>query len=159
MAAYSEDIATEICDRLASGESLESICRDDAMPCSKTVRRWRDGERGASDKFGPNYARARLDQADHYFDRLIDLADENAMHATSESTGAAKLQSDNIKWSLKVMNRAKYGDRSAVDLGNQPDNPLTASKEARAIAESLSPEARKAIRKMAHDDMQKGGGE
>jgi hypothetical protein len=37
---YSEAIAGEICQRLADGESLKSICRSEGMPKSSTVIAW-----------------------------------------------------------------------------------------------------------------------
>lgn len=38
--SYSDEIGQEICDRLTAGESLMSICRDEAMPHRDTVREW-----------------------------------------------------------------------------------------------------------------------
>jgi hypothetical protein len=37
---YSDDLASLICSRIAEGESLASICRDEGMPSPSTVRRW-----------------------------------------------------------------------------------------------------------------------
>ncbi|HHA1412828.1 MULTISPECIES: hypothetical protein [Enterobacter cloacae complex] len=37
---YSEELAESIRLRLAEGESLRSVCRDDGMPCKQTVLRW-----------------------------------------------------------------------------------------------------------------------
>ena len=37
---YNEEIASLICARMADGESLRSICRDDAMPALSTVFLW-----------------------------------------------------------------------------------------------------------------------
>ena len=38
--AFSQEIADRICERIATGEPLETICRDDGLPSSATVRRW-----------------------------------------------------------------------------------------------------------------------
>lgn len=38
--AYSQETADKICARLAEGESLRSICRDEGMPAYSTVRGW-----------------------------------------------------------------------------------------------------------------------
>ena len=38
--AYTEDIKDEICTRIAGGESLRSICADEAMPAMSTVLLW-----------------------------------------------------------------------------------------------------------------------
>ncbi len=37
---YSEKVATEICVRLAVGESLRSMCKEESMPSFPTVMRW-----------------------------------------------------------------------------------------------------------------------
>ena len=37
---YTEALAEEICDRLATGEPLNVICRDPHMPHEKAVRKW-----------------------------------------------------------------------------------------------------------------------
>ena len=35
---YSKQMITNICDRLANGESIRSICRDKDMPTWETIR-------------------------------------------------------------------------------------------------------------------------
>lgn len=37
---FTQEVADAICERIATGESLESICRDAEMPSAPTVRRW-----------------------------------------------------------------------------------------------------------------------
>ncbi|WP_431196787.1 hypothetical protein [Pseudomonas aeruginosa] len=37
---YTPEIAQAICMRIAEGESLRMICRDDSMPDKSTVLRW-----------------------------------------------------------------------------------------------------------------------
>ena len=37
---YTKAVADEICLRLAKGETLRSICRDEHMPHEATVRQW-----------------------------------------------------------------------------------------------------------------------
>ena len=37
---YTRELADVICQRLASGEALKAICREDEMPSSRTVRKW-----------------------------------------------------------------------------------------------------------------------
>lgn len=37
---YSQEIADAICERLAGGETLKSICRDEGMPNDRAVRSW-----------------------------------------------------------------------------------------------------------------------
>ncbi|WP_418220670.1 hypothetical protein [Burkholderia cepacia] len=52
---FSQDTADLICERLAEGESLRSICHDDGMPAQSTVFRWL----GLHESFSKQYARER----------------------------------------------------------------------------------------------------
>jgi len=67
---YSADIAEEICDRLCLGETLQSVCRDPAMPCVATVYNWLRANRD----FRAAYARAK-EIAFHY---IVETAVEDA---------------------------------------------------------------------------------
>ena len=53
---YTPQLADEICERLAAGESLRAICADPHMPDKHRVREWALDDR---DGFSPRYARAR----------------------------------------------------------------------------------------------------
>jgi hypothetical protein len=53
---YTRRIADEICQRLASGETLVAICRDDAIPTRWTVQQWVVKDVGG---FAARYLRAR----------------------------------------------------------------------------------------------------
>ncbi len=144
--AYTKKLAQEILDRMALGESLSSICRDDHMPNRLTVIRWQDGERGAPESFGSDYARAYQDRADLYFDQVTDIADGAAFAAEVEASIASKhvpeehkrkverrayneeiqarrLRIDSRKWALGRMNRTKYGDRTDHAVGGLEGAP------------------------------------
>jgi len=132
---YSDELAERICQRIADGETLSRICADEGMPDSSTVRRWEREDRGG---FRAIYARAREEQAETFFDDVLDVADGAAEAADalaqdaadrvdekyaadvyrrvySEEIQARRLRIDSRKWMLARMNRAKYGDR--VDSG------------------------------------------
>ncbi|QDV34923.1 terminase small subunit-like protein [Tautonia plasticadhaerens] len=75
---YSAKLATDICERLANGESLRRICSDEHMPDKATVIRWLT--RGAAGEetykaFCDQYACARDWQAESYMDEAVDIAD------------------------------------------------------------------------------------
>lgn len=53
---YTRAIADEICQRLAGGESLASICKDEAMPTRPAVHCW---VRQDVDGFATQYRQAR----------------------------------------------------------------------------------------------------
>jgi hypothetical protein len=120
---FTEALGDEICERIAGGESLRTICKDAHMPAGFTVRRWVVGthlETEQGDRFREKYAQARIAQADHYFDEIKDLPDE-AEHRDSAGVMAAKNRADSRKWILARMSRAKYGDQSSVQIGGDPN--------------------------------------
>lgn len=68
---YSHEKAMEICARLTLGQSLQSICKVEGMPCEATVIHWLNG----NPSFLKSYLRARELQADSLFDQVLDIAD------------------------------------------------------------------------------------
>lgn len=106
---FNQTAADEICNRLAKGESLRSICgpgRDDFLPGQNTVFKWLD----EVPEFAKQYARAREAQADNRFE----MAWEIAQKATAEDVQVARLQIDTIKWQTSKLAPKKYGDRLDV---------------------------------------------
>ena len=81
---YSEAVADEICERLANGETLTSICRYDrngntreykTFPSFATVHDWADPkDKACIPAFVPRFARARLDQQRYLLDEIVDLS-------------------------------------------------------------------------------------
>ena len=71
---YTEALAAKICQRLAEGETLRSVCRDEAMPSKTTLLRWLADERNVD--FRDQYAHAREMQADALFDEALEIADD-----------------------------------------------------------------------------------
>src|SRR5690606_13080781 len=68
---YSEALVDTICERIANGESLRTICVDEGMPDKSTVFRWL----AKHEEFATKYARAREVQAEALADEMIDIAD------------------------------------------------------------------------------------
>src|SRR5690606_532057 len=68
---YSEALVDAICERIANGESLRSICSDDDMPSKTSVFNWL----AKHPEFLTKYARAREVQAEALADEMIDIAD------------------------------------------------------------------------------------
>lgn len=105
-----EEITDEICRRISSGESLSSVCRDDAMPSISVVLSWVVNDR---DGFQDRYRKAR--EAQGYFDadKIRNLAD---MTINGElEPQVAKVAIDAYKWTA-ARNAAKvYGDKQQVD--------------------------------------------
>ena len=116
---YSQERADKICERLADGESLRTICLDDDMPARETVFRWLTLEPGFSDQ----YARAREAQAEALFDEMVHIADHTQMgqKTVSKATGLEitegdmiehrRLQVETRKWVLGKLAPKKYSEK------------------------------------------------
>lgn len=131
---YTSDKADVICERLAMGESMRSICRDDSMPAMSTVFKWlREVE-----EFSEQYARAKEESADALFEDLLEIADDgtNDWMERNSSDGSSlgwaingehiqrsRLRIDARKWAMSKMKPKKYGEK--IQVGGDTDNPLT----------------------------------
>jgi hypothetical protein len=125
---YSLEIALKICDRLADGESLANITKDDGMPRKTAVYEWLATKK----EFAELYARAREDQADSLADQIIALADEMPMEITDDK-GKTRFDSayvqwqknrvDARKWIAAKLKPRKYSDRIA-HVGDAEADPV-----------------------------------
>ncbi len=116
---YTEALAAKICARLAEGETLRSICRDEAMPDKATVLRWLADEAKAD--FRDQYAHARDMQADALFDEALEIADDASGDWTVDKDGKKVLDHEHIqrsrfrvdtrKWAAGKMAPKRYGDK------------------------------------------------
>ncbi len=120
---YTDALAAEICRRLAEGETLRSVCRDEAMPDKATVLRWLADKAKAD--FRAQYTYAREMQADALFDEALVIADDASGDWVVGQDGKKTLDHENIqrsrlrvdtrKWAAGKLAPKKYGDK--LDLG------------------------------------------
>lgn len=129
---YSKDLADRICVRLALGESIRSICKDDAMPAQSVIYQWLYRH----PDFAEQYTRAREEQAETHADQIVDIADEtpvllevkdkdgNVVDIKLDSAYIAwqKQRIDARKWNAAKQRPKKYGDR--VTHGGDDDSPV-----------------------------------
>lgn len=116
---FSREVFDAICEKLAEGRSLRSICREDDMPSIGTFLRWVDERPELAD----HYARARALCIDALAEDILDIADTPQMgqKSVSKATGLEitegdmiehrRLQVDARKWLLAKMAPKKYGDK------------------------------------------------
>lgn len=114
---YTDEVGLAICDRIVEGESLRSICRDEAMPCTTTVFKWL----AKHDIFANHYAHAREAQADTYADEIADIADDGKRDYVTDADGIATVDHDHIararlrvdarKWIASKLKPKKYGEK------------------------------------------------
>ena len=120
---YTQDIADKICERLAKGETLRSICRSDEMPSEATVRNWALSNR---EGFFAQYSQAReigyhsmADEAleisdDGTNDWVMNNADEDGSavyRLNGEHVQRSRLRVDTRKWLLSKALPKVYGDK------------------------------------------------
>lgn len=126
---YNQEIADKICEAIADGQSLRSICQQEDMPNKATVFRWLDKHK----EFGDQYARARDEQAETLADDIVSIVDSAAnpltvdgvpltdadgkpiMFADTASIAHARLKMDARKWVASKLKPKKYGDKLDVD--------------------------------------------
>ena len=114
---YNEEIASLICARMADGESLRSICRDDAMPALSTVFLWVSKH----SEFSEQYKLAMASRADAMFEDMIEIADDGRNdyivsgdgdeRFNTEHVQRSRLRLDTRKWMLSKMLPKKYGEK------------------------------------------------
>ena len=102
---YSDELAEKICELIASGMSLRTVCSQDGIPSAVTVCKWLS----ENEEFSKQYARAREEQAVSFADEIISIAD--SVEPDSAAVAKAKLQIDSRKWLAAKMAPKKYGDK------------------------------------------------
>lgn len=127
---YSAELADLICERIADGESLRSICAEEDMPNKSTVFRWLE----ALPDFATKYAHAREAQADTLVDEIVSIADEEVtmIRADKHKPGADedaeievvfdqtavarnKLRVAARQWTAEKLRPKKYGPKLEID--------------------------------------------
>ena len=134
---YSIELADYICERLADGESMRSVCRDESMPAMSTVFKWlREHE-----AFSEQYAIAKDECADALVEDMLDIADNQVANPVlvddvplvvdgkivttvdAPAVNHARLRVDTRKWAASKLKPKKYGDRKI--LSGDEESPVT----------------------------------
>lgn len=118
---FTQEVAEEIFERLADGEPLRQICRDEHMPAWRTVYAWKD----ANADFNARIACAREAGYDAIAQECLDIADETGQDTVYTENG----ERPNAEWisrsKLRVETRLKllakwdpkrYGDKLQTEL-------------------------------------------
>lgn len=138
---FTPERAAAICERLAAGESLRAICRDEGMPSQRVVFEWL----AADGAFAQQYARARSQGLDEVAQEIIEISDEVEVEAVQDgeavtlkldATAVARnrLRVDARKWLLAKLAPKKYGERlnlehsGSIDLGDRLERARAARK-------------------------------
>ena len=144
--SFSEEKARIICDRLADGESLRSICRDEGMPVLQTVYGWMH----TRPSFVEQYLRAREEQAETHADIIVDLSDATpeTLPVYDRDGNVIELKLDSAwvqwmrqriearKWVAAKLRPKRYGDR--VSVGGDAENPVVVQNSFEVFGELLT---------------------
>lgn len=126
---FTQAVADAICERLAKGEPLAQICRDEDMPAVRTVSDWK----AAHEAFAADFAHAREEGYDQIAADCLDIADEtgkdtiygdNGARADTEWISRSKLRIETRLKLLAKWDPKRYGDKMDVNHGGQGDNPI-----------------------------------
>ena len=142
--SYSEAIGNEIVTRLASGQSLHSICKLEHMPHISTIYDWI----GKEPSFAEHYGRAREHAAHTLFDQMLDIADDSSGDlladgsANNAAIARARLQIETRARVAGKLAPKVYGERieALSQSVNITNNNLTID------AQSLGADQRNALR-------------
>ena len=108
-AMYSEELAREVCERIAANDvGLLWVCQADDMPSATTVKKWL----ATDETFAAMYARAKQEQGAHQGERAIQVVIEEPDPAR------ARVLFDAYKWSAAKLAPKVYGDTHAMRLLN-----------------------------------------
>jgi hypothetical protein len=157
---YTPELADEICERIANGETLRAICRDSHMPTYRSVYRWRE----AYPEFASRLAHARDCGADVIAEEALEIADTTKLGERTEDSeqgkkvvredmlGHRKLQIETRLKLLAVWFPRKYGQRIDMTTGGESLN-LTAEDRAAKLAAIQAAAARRKAEQEDGEDL------
>jgi len=117
---FSPELAEALCERIAAGELLIKIERDDGMPTYSTVYRWLE----KNTAFRELYARAREVGWSRLSEQIVELSDDSRGDTVIDEDGEwrtdyenvqrSRLMVDTRKWLLSKVLPKIYGDKLAL---------------------------------------------
>ena len=133
LTVYSPELARSICERIAAGETLRAICKDEGMPAPSTVSGWVVDDR---DGFAEIYDRANQARAWMIASEVLEIADDGtndfmerkrkngeiATEPNQENIQRSKLRVDTRMKLLAKLLPEKFGEK--VELSGKGGQPL-----------------------------------
>lgn len=163
---YDQDNMDEICQRIASGESLRSACKavygaDRAAGMSGTIVYWVNKDKNGC---AAQYAQARQLQAEFMADELTSIADEGTNDYMERLTASGELQRvydkehiarsrlriDTRKWIMSKVLPKKYGEK--LEVTGAGGGPVRTESITALVAITDPIEAAKAYRKIMNGE-------
>jgi hypothetical protein len=152
--SYDYELGTVICERLAAGESLKGICRDEGMPPHQTVLRWAL----TNPEFRDQYKLARDMQAETMADEILEIADDGrndwmekhdkdgvmmGWRENGEAMRRSQLRIESRKWLAAKLLPKRWGDKTITEVTGADGAPLIQPQI--IDTRSMTPEAQMAL--------------
>jgi len=133
---YTDRLADKICEKVALGQSMRTICALETMPAMTTMFRWLREK----DEFRQQYETAKQECAELMVEDMLDIADNEAqepllvdgvpvivdekpvMVTSQVKIQHSRLKVDTRKFIAAKLKPKKYGER--IQHANDPDNPM-----------------------------------
>lgn len=127
---FSQALFDRICERIADGGSLRSICDGKkGLPDRATFNRWRKQK----PELQQRYDAACIEREEAIFDDIQFIAD------TARDPQKARNQIDARKWRLARMNRKKYGDKVSQEVSGPDGAAVQFERVTRRIVDPRNP--------------------
>jgi len=143
--SITDEIAERIFERLADGETLKAICREEDMPSRRTVYNRRDSD----PEFAERLNQAYCDRWEGWADDIIDVSRDGGTDRlpdgsiSLEHVAQRRLFADNLKWRLGKED-SRYSARIAHSVTGLNGGPMVHTitegmsiKEAAAAYEAM----------------------
>lgn len=113
---WSQELADKVCQEIAHGKSMRTVCAPDDMPAMATLFRWLR----THEEFREQYARATEERTEAFAEETIDISDDSLTLAqgafdnpklAGSLVQAQRLRVDTRKWIMAKMKPKKYGDK------------------------------------------------
>jgi len=137
---YTDELVHTFISRLATGESVRTICKSDDMPEAGTIFRWLTEK----PEFNEQYAKAKELAAEALAEDIFDIADDNSLDYEEDGNGQLRVNNDAIqrarlrvdvrKWYLSKIMPKKYGDRQQLEIGGKDGKPIETITTIRLVA-------------------------
>lgn len=111
---YTQELADNICEQLAMGKSMRTVCKEENMPCVATIFNWMR----TKPEFLEQYTRAKEESADAMAEEVIDISDDGDYDIEiPQKVARDRLRIETRKWLMSKMKPKKYSDKIDVTSG------------------------------------------
>lgn len=118
---YTPELGEAICERLALGETIDSIAASADMPSKTTIYRWR----WEKDEFRDAFARAREQSAFSFEDRALSYCDRLERASSVTEVQGLKEAAQILRWAAGVRAPKTHGDLTKLEHSGSGGSPLS----------------------------------